>query len=149
MNAEIVEMHTAVYRAQESVGGIIHCHAPYATVFALAHQEIPVAYEPLLRFGLTEAIPVVPWAPRGSEESVQGIVSIVKNHPGLAAVLLANHGVLAFTSSPNEAAQLLATLDEAAELVLNARALGGEKPLPEKAFEQVRDRMRKFASRAR
>ncbi len=147
VTAEIVQMHTAVYRARATVGSIMHVHAPHATAFAVANQAIPIAYEPLVRFGFTEAIPVVPWAPRGSEASVGGIVRIVEEHPGLSAVLLANHGVLAFTSSPVQTARLLATLDEAAELVLHARLLGGEKALPEQAFEQVKHHMEQFGSK--
>ena len=147
VTAEIVQMHTAVYRARASVGSIMHVHAPHATAFAVANQPIPVVYEPLVRFGFTEAIPVVAWAPRGSDASVGGIVRIVEKHPGLAAVLLANHGVLAFTSSPMQTARLLATLDEAAELVLHARLLGGEKALPEQAFAQVKQSMEQFGSK--
>ncbi|WDL98343.1 class II aldolase/adducin family protein [Alicyclobacillus sp. ALC3] len=142
--AEIIQMHAAVYRAKESVGGIIHTHAPHATVFALAHEPIPVVYEPLMRFGMTEPAPVIAWAPRGSDASVNGIVEAVGAKPGIAAVLLANHGVLAFGKSPAETAQLLATLDEAAELILNARLIGGEKPLPREAFAQIEERKREF-----
>ncbi|KPV43438.1 class II aldolase/adducin family protein [Alicyclobacillus ferrooxydans] len=142
--AEIIQMHAAVYRARGSVGGIIHTHAPHATVFALAHEPIPVVYEPLMRFGVTEPTPVIPWAPRGSDASVQGIVKAVQENEGVSAVLLANHGVLAFSKSPADTAQLLATLDEAAELILNARLIGGEKPLPDQAFQQIQQRQREF-----
>ncbi len=142
--AEIIQMHAAVYKARQSVGGIIHTHAPHATAFALAHEEIPIVYEPLMRFGITEAIPVIAWAPRGSDASVMGIIDAVNTKPGIAAVLLANHGVLAFGKSPTETAQLLATLDEAAELILQARLIGGEKPLPSQAFEQIEERKREF-----
>ncbi|MDP9728111.1 class II aldolase/adducin family protein [Alicyclobacillus sp. TC] len=142
--AEIIQMHAAVYRARESVGGIIHTHAPNATAFAIAHEPIPVVYEPLMRFGMTEPAPVIKWAPRGSNASVNGIVEAVKLKPGISAVLLANHGVLAFGKSPVETAQLLATLDEGAELILKARLIGGEKSLPEQAFQQIEEHKRKF-----
>jgi len=144
--AEIIQMHAAVYRARASVGGIIHTHAPHATVFAIAHEPIPVVYEPLMRFGITEPTPVIAWAPRGSDASVQGIVDAVKSNPGVSAVLLANHGVLAFGKSPADTAQLLATLDEAAELILQARLIGGEKPLPDQAFRQIEERQKEFAT---
>lgn len=143
--AEIIEMHAAVYRTRPSVGGIIHTHAPHATAFALAHEPIPVVYEPLMRFGMTEPAPVIPWAPRGSNASVRGIIDAVKGNDGVSAVLLANHGVLAFGTSPSETAQLLATLDEAAELIIQARSIGGEKPLPPQAFAQIEERKREFA----
>lgn len=145
--AEVIEMHAAVYRERPSVGGVIHNHAPHVTTFAIAHQPIPVVYEPLLRFGITEPIPVVPWAPRGSAESVGGIIEIVKSHPHLPALMLANHGLLAFGKTPLDTAQIVTTLDEAAELILNARLIGGEKPLPDAAFAQVVERMRQFAEK--
>ncbi|KUO95519.1 class II aldolase/adducin family protein [Ferroacidibacillus organovorans] len=147
--AEIIQMHAAVYRARKAVGGIIHTHAPHATAFALAHEPIPVVYEPLMRFGVTEPTPVIPWAPRGSDASVRGIVNAIEQNPGVSAVLLANHGVLAFSQTPSETAQLLATLDEAAELILYARQIGGEKPLPAQAFKQIEERKREFASAAK
>ncbi|BCJ88287.1 class II aldolase/adducin family protein [Effusibacillus dendaii] len=147
VTAEVIHMHAAVYRAKATVGAVIHNHAPNVTVFAVAKEPLPVAYEPLLRFGVTEPIPVVSWAPRGSQESVSRIVDIVTDRPGVPAVMLANHGVLAFGKDPVQTAQLIATLDEAAELILKARLIGGEKPLPDQALEQVRTRMEQFSSR--
>lgn len=144
-NAEIVDMHIRVYQVRPDIGSIIHCHAPHVTAFAVAQQPLPLAYEPLLRFGHAEPTPVVPWAPRGSAASVQGIVDAVDGHPSLQAVMLANHGVLAFGRDPMLAAQFLATLDEAAELILAASLIGGAKPLPPEAFEEVQTRMRQFA----
>lgn len=135
---EVIEMHTAIYKVKPNVNSIIHVHAPNCTVFAVAHQELPIAYEPLLRFGIVDAIPVVPWALRGSEASVKGIIQLVEKYPHLPAVLLANHGVLGFYTNTILTVQLLATLDEAAELILKARMIGGEEALPAQAFEQVK-----------
>ena len=143
---EVIQMHTRVYQARSGVGAVIHTHAPHISVFAVAHQPIPLVYEPLLRFGVTEAIPVVPWAPRGSEQSVGSIVEVVRNHPGLPAVTMANHGVLVFHQDPMSTARLLATLDEAAELIIEAKALGGAKELAHEAVEAVRERMAAFGS---
>jgi L-fuculose-phosphate aldolase len=61
--------------------------------------------------------------------------------------MMANHGVLVFYRDPLETARLLATLDEAAELVLQASALGGAQLLPPAAIEEVRERMAAFGSR--
>lgn len=144
---EVIQMHTRVYRARSSVGAVIHTHAPHISVFAVAHQPIPLVYEPLLRFGVTEAIPVVPWAPRGSDASVGAIIDVVQNHPGLPAVMMANHGALVFHDDPIATARLLATLDEAAELIIHAKVLGGAQELPHEAVEAVRERMAMFGSR--
>ncbi len=144
---EVIQMHTRVYLARDSVGAVIHTHAPHMTVFAVAHQPIPLVYEPLLRFGVTESVPVVPWAPRGSDQSVNAIVDVVHGHPGLPAVMMANHGALVFHQDPISTARLLATLDEAAELIIQAKALGGAQELPSQAIDAVRERMATFGSR--
>lgn len=144
---EVIQMHTRVYQARPSVGAVIHTHAPHITVFAVANRPIPLVYEPLLRFGVTEPIPVVPWAPRGSDRSVNGIIEMVEQHPGLPAVMMANHGALVFHQDPISTARLLSTLDEAAELTLQAQILGGAKELPRAAINEVRERMAAFGSR--
>lgn len=144
---EVIQMHAGVYRTRDTVGAVIHTHAPHVTAFGVAHQEIPLVYEPLLRFDVSEPVPVVPWAPRGSEESVSAILRLVETHPGLPAVIMANHGVLVFHQTPESTQTLLATLDEAAELVILAQSLGGAKPLPDQALEAVRQRMELFGSR--
>ena len=143
-NQEIVEMHAGVYRLRPDVGAVIHTHAPHLTAFAIAHEPLPLAYEPLLRFGLREPVPVVPWAPRGSEASVGGILRMAESHPDLSAVLLANHGVLVFHKTPASTAGLLGTLEEAAELSLMAKTLGEPRPFPDSAVAQVKERMAAF-----
>jgi L-ribulose-5-phosphate 4-epimerase len=137
-NAEIVSMHTAVYQARRDVNAIIHTHSPHVTAFALANAPLPARYEALLRFGQAETTPVVPWGPRGSDASVRGIVEALRQHPQTMAVLLGNHGLLAFGSSPGTTSMLVAALEEAAEAELDAAALGGAKEFPAGALEDVR-----------
>ncbi len=128
---EIVSMHSCVYRARTDVNAVIHTHSPHVTSFALAHQPLPCAYEALLRFGVTEDIPVADWAPRGSQESVANIVKQIDQHPTVPAVLLGNH---------------IISMEEAAELTLAARTLGGEKSFPADALERERKHMQQFGS---
>jgi L-fuculose-phosphate aldolase len=99
-----------------------------------------------IRFGIVEDIPVTLWAPRGSAESVSHIVDQLKAHPGIPAVLLGNHGLLAFGPTPAAAAQIIIIMEEAAEMTLAARSLGGAQPFPEGALEQEREHMRRFGS---
>lgn len=140
---EIVDMHTRVYQARNDIRALIHCHPRHATAFAIAGQDVPPAYEPMLRFGLPKGVPVVNWAPRGSKQSVDGILDAMVD-PLIPAVLLANHGVLVGGETIDEAVQRLITLEEAAELIARARALGGEKELPKAAFSDVNERMKQF-----
>jgi L-fuculose-phosphate aldolase len=143
---EIIGMHACVYRERHDVNAVIHTHSPRATSFALAHKPLPVVYEAFLRFGITEAIPVAEWAPRGSPEAVANIVAQLRQHPTIPAVLLGNHGLLAFGRNALAAAQLIVIMEEAAELLLDADALGGAKPFPADALERERQHMRRFGS---
>jgi L-ribulose-5-phosphate 4-epimerase len=142
---EIVGMHVGVYRLRE-VGAVIHTHSPHVTSFALAHRPLPCAYEALLRFGVTEDIPVAAWAPRGSRESVSNIMEQLQLHPLTPAVLLANHGLLAFGRDPLAAALVVIAMEEAAESTLEARVLGGEQSFPDGALEKERRHMQQFGS---
>lgn len=140
-NQEIVEMHSRVYRLRPGTGGIVHTHAPSLLSFAMANEPLPARYEALLRFGQAVDVPVVPWAPRGSDASVSGIVQALRDEPGTRAVLLGNHGVLVLGDSPLSAAALLAVLEEAAEAELAGRVIGGAKDLPETALSDIRRAM--------
>lgn len=144
-NAEIVEMHTKVYLARPEIGAVIHTHSPNLLAFAMANRPLPARYEALLRFGQAEEVPVAPWAPRGSERSVEAIVELVRERPGTNAVLLGNHGVLVFGASVAATAALLTVLEEAAEAELAAAALGGATNLPDGALEAVRVSMARVA----
>jgi L-fuculose-phosphate aldolase len=144
-SAEIVGMHAVVYRQRPDVGAVIHTHSPMVTTYAMAHRPLPIHYEGLLRLGVSEDIPVAAWGPRGSRESIAHIENCLTAHPQASAVLLANHGLLAFGPDQRLAAQLIVSLEEAAEMMLLAERLGGSQPFPPGALEQVRARLRTFA----
>lgn len=138
---EIVPMHVGVYRARPHADAVAHTHSPHLTAFALAARPLPCRYEALLRHGQAGEVPVAPWAPRGSHASVQGIVDVLGARPDTSAVLLANHGVLAFACSVLAAAKLVMVLEEAAAAELRAAMLGGAKDLPPGALDDVRHSM--------
>jgi L-ribulose-5-phosphate 4-epimerase len=138
---EIVGMHAVVYRERPGVGAVIHTHSPYLTAFAVAGRALPCRYEALLRFGQAEEVPVVPWAPRGSPASVEGIAETLRARPHTRAVLLANHGLLAFEAGAGAAAGLVVALEEGAEAEWRATALGGSTPFPAGALEAVQASM--------
>lgn len=143
---EIIGMHACVYRMREDVGAVIHTHSPHVTSFAVANKPLPCNYEAFLRFGITEDIPIADWAPRGSQESVTNIIEQLQRHPASPAVLLGNHGLLAFAHDPLSTAQLIVIMEEGAELTLNARTLGGAHPLPAGALEKERKHMQQFGT---
>jgi L-fuculose-phosphate aldolase len=144
-SAEIVSMHAVIYKLRPEVGAVIHTHSPMVSSYAMAHQEMPIHYEGLLRQGVSAPIPVAAWGPRGSRESVSNIENALQAHPDASAVLLANHGLLAWGKDQLSTARLIISLEEAAEMMLSAEHLGGSQPLPPGALEQVNDHVRAFA----
>jgi L-ribulose-5-phosphate 4-epimerase len=139
--AEIVTMHAVIYRERPDAGAVVHTHSPSVTAFALAHVALPCRYEALLRHGQTCAVPVAAWGPRGSKASVDAIARALAGAPGTSAVLLANHGLLAFAPDPAGAAALVVALEEAAEAELAATRLGGAQDFPTGAADSVRRSM--------
>jgi L-fuculose-phosphate aldolase len=145
-SVEIVAMHGVVYQSRADVGAVMHTHSPSATAFAVAHRPLPCRTEALLRFGQDEDILVVPWGPRGSDVSVRGVAEVLREHPRTSAVLLANHGLLAFGPDAASTADLVVAVEESAEAELGAALLGGSVPFPDGALDAVRESMARAAS---
>ncbi|MEU1037103.1 class II aldolase/adducin family protein [Streptomyces sp. NPDC005907] len=149
VSAEIISMHSAVYRARPHVGAVIHTHSPSATAFAVAHRPLPCRTEPMLRFGQPEEVPVVPWGPRGSDVSVRGIVDVLdvlEQRPTTSAALLANHGLIVFGPDSVGTAHLVVAIEESAEAEIAAAAIGGAVDFPEGALAAVRASIARVAS---
>lgn len=92
-------MHTAIYRARDDIGGVVHAHSPFATSFAMTGNAIPpsnylVAY-------LGEEIPVAGWEQPGSETLGETVVESLGEHND--ACLLQNHGLVSVGSDLEEA----------------------------------------------
>ena len=119
----VVDMHTAMYADNPSVGCVIHTHSPYATAYAVARKPIGCWIEALAMFGLPDGVPIAGYGPRGSAQAVENIRRAVT--PGTPAVLLANHGVLVFHRTPELAIMVGGVVEEAARASITAAAIGG------------------------
>ncbi len=145
VSAEIVGMHAVVYETNDAMGSVVHTHAPYATTFAVADRPIECWYEGMARFDLTDPIPVARYGPRGSAESISNIADVM--HERSRAVLLQNHGILAFERDLPSAVRVLTILEEAAELGIRASLIGQPKPIPPEMADYAHHRAEEFAGR--
>jgi L-ribulose-5-phosphate 4-epimerase len=146
VGAEIIQMHGIVYRKRPEFTSVIHTHSPFATGFAVAGKEIPGAYEAMVRNGMLDGVPLAKYGPRGSEESVNNIADVLTEHEKIKAVLLENHGVLAFADSVGGAVRSNMVVEEAAEICLYAYGLGGPKAIPAHLIEATTERAASFAA---
>jgi L-ribulose-5-phosphate 4-epimerase len=143
MAREIVQLHAVVYRHRPEVGGVVHAHSPHATAYALAATPMPVYTMALARL-TSDPLPVSRFGPRGSEQEVESIAELLDAHPGSSAILLRNHGLLAFGPTVDAATRLVFAVEENAEGSILAGAVGGAKPIPESAIRAAQERKREF-----
>ena len=129
-SAEIIRMHTAVYLERPEVGSVVHTHSPYSTAFAVANRPLECFAEILARTGSAESVPVAAYGPRGSDQAVANILMAMRESPGQNAVLLGNHGILAFGSNVGSARQMVFALEETAQLAILASTIGTPKTIP-------------------
>ncbi len=141
----VIRMHTAVYQQLDDVGCVLHTHSPWATAFAVAHRPLECWQEAMAIFGLGAGVPVAAYGPRGSEVAVANIREVLA--PERRAVLLANHGVLAFHRTAAETVAVNVILEEAAQSAIYAGTLGGAQPIPPHMIEASRIRAEDFAAR--
>ncbi len=119
-------IHLALYRKDARIGGIVHTYSNYATAWAAVGQAIPCALTAMAdEFG--DEIPCMPYIDNQGENIANGIMRFRGRGP---AILLANHGVMAFDRTPAKAFQAAVMVEDAAKTLLLSRALGTVKPLP-------------------
>ena len=144
-NAEIVHMHAIVYKERPETGAVVHTHSTYATSFALASRALGCSYEALVRNDMTDGVPLAKYGPRGSGESIANIATALKGTKNTKAVLLENHGVLAFGANPAAAARANLIVEEAAQMAIFAEVLGGAKNIPLELLQATVGRRDAFA----
>ncbi len=127
---EIINMHLIVYKKRPETGAVVHTHAPYITAFACAQKDLDCSYEAMVRAGMTEAIPVAGYGPRGSDTSVNNIAKVMNVETPLGAVMLGNHGLLAWGADALAAARANNVVEESAQIAVYAASLGGAQAIP-------------------
>ena len=84
------DIHAAIYSMRDTVGAIMHMHAPYSTAWASVGKKIPAVTQQSVK--PLEALAIVPYYRVGSPELVQAVVEAYRN-PGTTVVMMENHGV--------------------------------------------------------
>lgn len=100
--------HLYLYKNLKDVGGIIHTHSTYATMFALLEQPIPVystAHADI--FGVE--IPCTPYTDNLDDHIGEAILQYRKE--GCPAILLGKHGVFTFDETPARALRISVMLE--------------------------------------
>ena len=131
--------HLELYRAFPSIGGVVHTHSGWATMFAQACREIPCLGTshadhfngpvPVTRF-LTEEEVSAGYESRTGRVIAERFAGL--DPAGTPGVLVAGHGPFAWGPGPAEAAENGMVLERIAEMAFGTLQLdSGAAPLPE------------------
>jgi len=127
--------HTTLYNLREDIGGIVHVHPHYATVFSIAGVDIvPMGMEIYRAPALAEGVGISRYAPPGTEELAQNIAEALKDK---VAVLMPHHGVTTIGTTIEDAANNAKVLEELARLNYEVLQIGRPHPLPESVLSQI------------
>jgi L-fuculose-phosphate aldolase len=129
-----IGLHLAVYAGRDDVGAVVHAHPPHATALACSGStliERPFIAEAVVSLG--DRVPTVPFAAPGTpaRDALAPLVGQVD------AVLLANHGAMAWGASLEQACLRLELVEHLARIAILAQATGGVRPLPESVIEPL------------
>jgi L-fuculose-phosphate aldolase len=126
-------MHLLIYRERSDVKAVCHAHPPHGSAFAVAGLAIdqPILSEVILTLG---CVPLAEYGTPSTDELTEAMRPLVKHHN---ALLMANHGAVAYGADVWQAFDRLETLEHTAKIAILARALGGSKNLSPDAIEKL------------
>jgi len=114
------DLHLATLRRYPELGAVIHTHAVYATMFALAHEPIPAIIEEVVVY-LGGDVPCCEYRGTGTAELGEEVAGRLADR---GAALLANHGLVTCGPTPEKALHNAALAERTAKIVWGARAMG-------------------------
>ena len=128
------KMHLEVYRGRPDANAVVHAHPPVSTAFAVCRRGLETPYLSELVAGLGQVPCTTSFAMLSTEEVPESVRPYLADYN---ALLLANHGALAWGGDLWEAFDRLETVEHTAKIVLNAQLLGGGVPLTEEEVERL------------
>jgi L-fuculose-phosphate aldolase len=127
-----VPMHLMIYRNRSDAGAVVHTHSDVATTFAVMGEGIPAVHYLLGFAGKT--VRCAPYATYGTEDLAENCLEYLGENK---AVLLGNHGVLAYGDSLLAALSVADAVETVAGYYFRARCVGAAKVLDDEEMERV------------
>lgn len=115
-----VLLHLSVYKTRPDVMGVVHCHPPYATAFAVAREPIPKCILPEVEVFLGE-VPMAVYETPGGQKFADTILPYTKESN---TIILANHGTVTFGPDLEKAYFNTEIIDAYCKILLLSKQLG-------------------------
>ncbi|MBC7795834.1 MAG: class II aldolase/adducin family protein [Pyrinomonadaceae bacterium] len=128
-----LQMHLLIYRERPDIKAVVHAHPPHGTAFAVAGLSIdaPILSEVILTLG---CVPLTAYGTPSTTELTEQMQPFVKNHN---ALLMANHGAVAYGDNLWQAFDRMETLEHTAKITILSRALGEAQRLSNENIEKL------------
>src|SRR5579862_901111 len=129
-----IAMHLLIYRLRPDVQGVVHAHPPTATGFAAAGMPLnqPLVCEVVIGLG---SIPLAKYGTPGTPELTAALEPLV---PQYDAILMSNHGVVAYGADLHHAYMKMETVEHFAQIALVTHLLGRQQPLEGEDLEKLK-----------
>jgi L-fuculose-phosphate aldolase len=133
-------LHRDIYRSRAEAAAIVHTHSSYATTFACLGRPIPaVHYE--IAFAGGGDIRCAPYATFGTQALSDNALAALE---GRSACLMANHGVVAFAPTVEQAVVLADKVEELARVYWQALQVGEPVVLNDAEIARVLEKFRTY-----
>ncbi len=124
-------LHLSCLSRHPDIGAVLHCHAVYASMFAVNHESIPCLVEEFDIYVGGE-VPVARYCRTGTDELAE---EVSRHLDERGAVLMANHGLLCVGKDASDALAVARLVERTARIVWGARLMGTPVPLPDSTHE--------------
>ncbi|MBL8214531.1 MAG: class II aldolase/adducin family protein [Bryobacterales bacterium] len=135
-----IKMHLTIYALRSDIRAVVHVHPPVATGFATAGRALNLALLPEVIIGLGH-IPLADYGLPGTPELTDPMLPYI---PRYNAMLLANHGAVAYAEEVWQAFFRMETVEHYARIALVAELLGGPNPLPRREVQKLMDARERY-----
>jgi ribulose-5-phosphate 4-epimerase/fuculose-1-phosphate aldolase len=116
------KFHAEIFKARPDVNGIVHCHPPYATAYAVRKMDIPYVTDAAFK---QPPMPHVDFSPSGSEALAEMIEQAVRENPGFRVMILDEHGIVAVGADLVQAYNFADLTEELAKIAYISSTLPG------------------------
>jgi L-fuculose-phosphate aldolase len=131
--------HLDIMKARPEVGSIVHTHATYSTILAIARKPVPACHYMVAAFG-GDDVRVSGYARYGTKALSEHVLKALEGRNGC---LMANHGMLTVGSSLKKAMWRAVELETLAKQYYHTLLIGGPVIL---SAEQIAETMESFST---
>ncbi|RFB80331.1 class II aldolase/adducin family protein [Methylovirgula sp. 4M-Z18] len=132
--------HRDILRARPDGAAVVHTHANYCTILAIARKSIPAIHYMIAAFGGPE-IRCAPYARYGTQALSDNVLVALENRNGC---LLANHGMITVGSSLPKAMWLANELECLARQYYHSLLIGTPFILPDQEIAEVMESFKSY-----